>query len=211
MILSTHFLDNLSAENEMSEVSSSQTSTAYSEALISTLPGEMNRAAQAPKPACHILFWGKWPHQHLPLSSHSILIVTDELIWVDPKGDSQLINWPVTYSLAPKDELVQWGSPFQNFRTCVHILNWWRKPRPKSYNLEKGWAALSIVRWRHEGAETMGKPRKSTDRDGKVEEIMERCHGKGRVEDIPIHFPRWLAGSSSCSWNPERTSFLSPQ
>lgn len=209
MILSAYFLENLSAENEMSEISSSQTSATYSEALISTLPGETNRAAQAPRPACHILFWGKWPHPHSPLSSHSSLIVTDELISVDPKGDSQLINWPVTYSLAPKDELVQWGSPFQNFRTCVHILSWWRKLRPKSYDLETGWGALSIGRWRHEGEETVRKPRKSTDRDGKVEEIPESCHGEGRVEGTPIHFPRCLAGSSSWSWNPGRTSFLS--
>lgn len=56
MILSTHFLDNLSAENEMSETSSSQTSGAHSEALILTLPGEMREQLRLTRPACHILF-----------------------------------------------------------------------------------------------------------------------------------------------------------
>lgn len=191
-------------------MSSSQTSTTSSEALISTLLGEMDIAAQAPRPACHILFWGKWPHPHLPLSSHSSLIVTDELIWVDPKGDSQLINWPVTYSLAPKDELVQWGSPFQNFRTRVHTLSWWRKPRPKSYDLEKGWGALSIVRWRHEGAETVRKTRKSTERQ-KSGRDPGKLPWRGQSGGHSYSFPTMFTGSSPWSWNPGRTSFLSAQ
>lgn len=123
MTWSMLFLDNLSADDEMVAIRSSQTSWPTqglslppywkTQTMLLTLTGL----------ACHVLFRGRWPRPHfLPQSSHAILTVTDSLTsgrTVDQKRDSWLINRPVTHSLAPTMNRANESpsSEFQN--TCA--------------------------------------------------------------------------------------------